>query len=194
MNYYSDVTTYRFYNKRHQLVQRASIIVICFTLFRNVRPCTILGCTLTNIPQKFNTDKKQQNKTSTKLRAVIEEGPCTLLKCQFADRQLLLVNTARSLKFLEDYTDHQAQIWKIFQKHQIIPDDIQYLHFHIDNFKNSIEKEFALFKEATRKNIEIFNHLSISSRRTPHLYAHMWTIYITNWWNYSSNFIIPTHI
>ena len=57
MNYYSDVTTYRFYNKRHQLVQRASIIVICFTLFRNVRPCTILGYTLTNIPQKFNTDK-----------------------------------------------------------------------------------------------------------------------------------------
>ena len=28
-----------------------------------------------------------------------------LLKCQFEDRQLLLVNTARSLKFLEDYVD-----------------------------------------------------------------------------------------
>ena len=28
-----------------------------------------------------------------------------LLKCQFMDRQLLLVNTARSLKFLEDYVD-----------------------------------------------------------------------------------------
>ena len=55
----------------------------------------------------------------------------TLLKCQFADRQLLLVNTARSLKFLEDYADHQGQIWKIFQKHQTIPDDIQDLHFHI---------------------------------------------------------------
>ena len=37
-----------------------------------------------------------------------------LLKCQFADRQLLLVNTARSLKFLKDYADHQRQIWKIF--------------------------------------------------------------------------------
>ena len=31
-----------------------------------------------------------------------------LLKCQFADRQQLLVNTARSLKFLGDYADHQA--------------------------------------------------------------------------------------
>ena len=28
-----------------------------------------------------------------------------LLKCKFMDRQLVLVNTARSLKFLEDYTD-----------------------------------------------------------------------------------------
>ena len=49
----------------------------------------------------------------------------TLLKRQFKDWQLLLVNTARSLKFLEDYADCQAQIWKIFQKHQTIPDDIQ---------------------------------------------------------------------
>ena len=47
-----------------------------------------------------------------------------ILKCQFADRQMLLVNTARSLKFLEEYADHQAQIWKIFQKHQTIPDNI----------------------------------------------------------------------
>ena len=72
------------------------------------------------------------------------------------DWQLLLVNTARSLKFLEDYVDHQGQIWKIFQKHQTIPDDIQDLHFHIDDFKNGIEKEFAFLKEATCKNIENF--------------------------------------
>ena len=66
-----------------------------------------------------------------------------LLKCQFADCQMHLVNTARSLKFLEDYVDRQAQIWKIFQKHQMIPDNIQDLHFHIDDFKNGIEKEVA---------------------------------------------------
>ena len=47
-----------------------------------------------------------------------------LLKCQFMDRQLLLVNTARSLKFLEDYVDRQAFIWKIFQRHETIPDNI----------------------------------------------------------------------
>ena len=72
------------------------------------------------------------------------------LKHQFTDRQLLLVNTARSLKFLKDYVDRQALIWKIFQRHETIPDDIQDLHFHIDGFKSNIEKEFALLKEATR--------------------------------------------
>ena len=78
----------------------------------------------------------------------------TLLKCQFADHQLLLVNTARSLKFLEDYVDHQAQIWKIFRKHQTIPDNIQDLHFYIDDFKNHIEEEFAFLEEATQKDLE----------------------------------------
>ena len=63
-----------------------------------------------------------------------------LLKCQFTDHQLLLVNTARSLKFLKDYMDHQGQICKIFQKHQTIPDDIQDLHFHIDDFKKWYRK------------------------------------------------------
>ena len=79
-----------------------------------------------------------------------------LLKCQFADRQLLLVNTARSLKFLEEHVDRQALIWKIFQRHKNIPDDIQDLHLHIDDFKTNIEKEFNLLKEATCKNVENF--------------------------------------
>ena len=40
-----------------------------------------------------------------------------LLKRPFTDRQLLLVNTTRSLKFLEEYADRQALIWQIFRKH-----------------------------------------------------------------------------
>ena len=59
-----------------------------------------------------------------------------IIKRQFTDRQLPLVNTAHSLKFLEEYLDRQAQIWKIFDKHHNIPDDLQDLHFHFDYFKN----------------------------------------------------------
>ena len=88
-----------------------------------------------------------------------------LLKCQFVDRQLLLVNTARNLKFLEEYADRQVLIWKIFQRHENIPDDIQDLHLHIDNFKSNIEKEFSLLKEATCKNVENFQS-SINLQQT----------------------------
>ena len=82
-----------------------------------------------------------------------------LLKRQFADRQLLLVNMARSLKFLEGYADRQALIWQIFRKHKNIPDDIHDLHLHIDDFKINIKKEFNFLKEATRKNVENFQTL-----------------------------------
>ena len=101
-----------------------------------------------------------------------------LLKCQFADHQLLLVNAARSLKFLEDYVDCQAQIWKIFQKHQTIPNNIQDLHFHIDDFKNNIEKEFAFLKEATCKNVGNFqSSLSLLQMYSTSSCSHVNNIY-----------------
>ena len=80
----------------------------------------------------------------------------SIIKRQFADCQLLLVNTAHCLKFLEEYADRQSQMWKIFQKHQTIPEDLQDLHFHFDDFKNSIEKDFKFLKEATVRNVENF--------------------------------------
>ena len=102
----------------------------------------------------------------------------TLLKHQFTDRQLLLVNTARSLKFLKDYADCLGQIWKIFQKHRMIPDDIQDLHFHIDDFKNGIAKELAFLKEATCKNIENFqSSLSLQQTYSTSLCLHVNNIY-----------------
>ena len=101
-----------------------------------------------------------------------------LLKRQFVDRQLLLVNTARSLKFLEDYADRQVLIWKIFQRHQTIPDDIQDLHFHIDDFKSNIEKEFAFLKEATCKNVENFqSSLNLQQTYSVALCSHVNNIY-----------------
>ena len=80
----------------------------------------------------------------------------SIIKRQFTDCQLLLVNTACCLKFLEEYADCQSQIWKIFQKHQTILEDLQNLHFHFDDFKNSIEKDFKFLKEATLRNVENF--------------------------------------
>ena len=74
--------------------------------------------------------------------------------------------------------DRQAQIWKIFQKHQMIPDDIQDLHFYIDDFKNGIEKEFTFLKAATYKNIENFqSSLSLQQMYSTSLCLHVNNIY-----------------
>ena len=100
------------------------------------------------------------------------------MKCQFANHQLLLINTAQSLKILEEYADHQAQIWKIFQKHQTIPEDFQDLHLHFDDFKNSIEKNFAFLKEATLKNVENFQtSLNLQQTYSTSLCSHVNNIY-----------------
>ena len=101
-----------------------------------------------------------------------------LLKWQFADRQSLLINTARSLKFLEEYTDRQALIWQIFRKYQNIPDDISNLHLHIDDFKVNIQKEFNFLQEVTRKNIENFQtSLNIQQTYSVALGSHINNIY-----------------
>ena len=101
-----------------------------------------------------------------------------LLKHQFMDRQLLLVNTARSLKYLKDYADRQTVIWKIFQQHKTIPDDIQDLHLHINDFKSGIEKEFAFLKEATRKNVKNFqSSLNLQQTYSAALCSHINNIY-----------------
>ena len=102
----------------------------------------------------------------------------SILKHQFADRQLLLVNTAQSLKFLEEYTDCQAQIWKIFQKHQTILENFQDLHLHFDDFKNSIEKDFAYLKQATSRNVENFQtSLNLQQTYSASLCSHVNNIY-----------------
>ena len=101
-----------------------------------------------------------------------------LLKRQFADRQLLLVNTTRSLKFLEEYADRRVLIWQIFRKHQNISDDISDLHLHIDDFKVNIQKEFNLLKEVTRKNVENFQtSLNLQQTYSAALGSHINNIY-----------------
>ena len=70
-----------------------------------------------------------------------------LLKNSFHNRQLVLVNSARALKFLESYAVRQAKLWKVFSKYHSLPD-----HFH--DLKTTLQAEFNLLKQATLKNIE----------------------------------------
>ena len=84
----------------------------------------------------------------------------SLLKQQFADRQLLLINTARSLKFLEEYADRQALIWQIFRKHENIPDDISNLHLHITKI-NQVPYQTIEYNENGMFTIKLMNDTPI---------------------------------
>ena len=102
----------------------------------------------------------------------------SLIKRQFTDRQTLLVNTAHSLKFLEEYSDRQAQIWKIFHKHHNIPDDIEDLYLHFNSFKTSLETEFKHLKEVTSRNVQnIQMSLSVQQTYSSTLCSHINNIY-----------------
>ena len=101
-----------------------------------------------------------------------------IIKRQFTDRQLLLVNTAHSLKFLEKYSDRQGQIWKIFHKHHNIPDDLEDLHLHFDDFKSSLKTEFKHLKEATSRNVQnMQTSISVQQTYSSTLCSHVNNIY-----------------
>ena len=101
-----------------------------------------------------------------------------IIKGQFTDRQTLLINTVHSLKFLEEYTDRQAQIWKVLQKYHNLPDDVEDLHSHFDSFKSIIETDFKHLKEATSHNVQnIQTSLGIQQTYSSTLCSHINNIY-----------------
>ena len=60
----------------------------------------------------------------------------------------------------------------------MIPDNIQDLHFHKDDFKSNIKKEFTFLKEATRKNVENFqSSLNLQQMYSAALCSHVNNIY-----------------
>ena len=74
---------------------------------------------------------------------VIQTLMC-LMKNSFHDRQLVLINTVRALKFLESYASRQTKLWKVLSKYHNLPD-----HFH--DLKTTLQTEFDLLKTATSK-------------------------------------------
>ena len=94
------------------------------------------------------------------------------------DRQTLLVNTAHSLKFLEEYTDRQTQLWKVLQKYHNLPDEVDDLHPHFEPFKSTIETDFKNLKEAMSQNVRnIQTSLNIQQTYSSTLCTHIDNIY-----------------
>ena len=94
-----------------------------------------------------------------------------LMKNSFHDRQLILVNTARVLKFLKSYATQQTKLWKVLSKYHNFPD-----HFH--DLKTTLQTEFELLKTATSKNIQNIQEV-VQSQQTYMmvLSGHIHTLY-----------------
>ena len=94
-----------------------------------------------------------------------------LLKSSFNDRQTILVNTARALKFLESYGNRQTKLWKVLSKYDKLPD-----HFH--DLQTTFQTEFNLLKKVTLKNIEnLHKAINLQQTHTTSLYSHINIIY-----------------
>ena len=72
-----------------------------------------------------------------------------LMKNSFHDRQLILINTARVLKFLKSYASWKTKLWKVLSKYHNLPD-----HFH--DLKTTLKTKFEFLKTATSKTYKIF--------------------------------------
>ena len=66
-----------------------------------------------------------------------------IIKRSVTDHQIVLVNTARALKYLEDFGQRQSWLFKVLEKYHLLP----------DNFKNLLS-QFGFLKQTTSKNIE----------------------------------------
>ena len=101
-----------------------------------------------------------------------------IIKRQFANHQILLVNTTRALKFLKEYANRQVQLWQILQIYHDIPDQIADIHTHFDQLKSTLETDFKYLKEATAKNNHsLYTNLTLQQVYTSTLGSHIKNIY-----------------
>ena len=66
-----------------------------------------------------------------------------IIKQSATDRQIVLLNTARALKYLEDFGQRQSQLFTVLEKY----------HLLLDNLEN-LQSQFGFLKQATSKNVK----------------------------------------
>ena len=93
------------------------------------------------------------------------------MKSSFTNRQTILVDIARVLKFLESYGTRQTKLWKVLTKYDTLPD-----HFH--DLQTTLQTEFDLLKKATLKNIkQLQGTINLQQTYTTSLCSHINTIH-----------------
>ena len=86
-----------------------------------------------------------------------------LIKRGAADRQIVLVNTARALKYLEDYSTRQSQLFPVLEQYHKVPDQLE-----------GLKSEFQFLKEATYRDItNLQQALNVQQAYTTTLCTHV---------------------
>ena len=66
-----------------------------------------------------------------------------IVKRSTTDRQIVLVNTARALKYLEDFRQRQSQLFTVLEKYNLVPDSLE-----------NLKSQFHFLKKSTSRNVE----------------------------------------
>ena len=74
-----------------------------------------------------------------------------------------MVNTARALKYLEDFRQRQSQLFTVLEKYHLVPDSLENLH-----------SQFSFLKEATSRNVENLQQaITVQQTYTVNLCTHI---------------------
>ena len=66
-----------------------------------------------------------------------------IVKTSTTDRQIILVNSARALKYFEDFGQRQSQLFTVLEKYHLVPDSLE-----------NLQSQLHFLKEATSRNVE----------------------------------------
>ena len=86
-----------------------------------------------------------------------------IIKRSATDRQIILVNTARALKYLEDFGQRQLQLFTILKNYHLVPDSLE-----------NLQLQFNFLKEATSRKIENLQQaITVQQTYTANLFTYI---------------------
>ena len=86
-----------------------------------------------------------------------------MIKRNISDRQIVLVITARALKYLEDCGQRQSQLFTVLEKYHQVPNSLE-----------DLKSQFNFLKEATFRNIENLQQtINVQQTYTTNLCGHI---------------------
>ena len=86
-----------------------------------------------------------------------------IIKQNASDRQIVLVNTARALKYLEAYRQRQSQLFTVLEKYHQVPNSLE-----------DLKSQFYFLKEATSRNVKNLQQaITVQQTYTTNLCGHV---------------------